>query len=446
MAWLFDILYALGLLLALPVLLIKSFRTGKYRTDWAARLGRYAAAPAAKTPRQKRLMLHCVSVGELLSVRQLVDRLLQEDPDLAIIITTTTDTGTARAQATYASAAYLGRVLTYRYPLDFSFAVRRFLNHARPDVIALVELETWPNFIRLATRRQIPVVVINGRLTARSLNRYKIIRPVVAGMMRRLAWLGVQTPTIAGRFAQLGAPRDKTQIIPTLKYDTADLSDRIPGTDELAKSCGILPEHQLLVGGSTGPGEEVFLIETYQILQKAYPHLRLAMAPRKPETVAPVLAALQAAGLRPILRTERPDQDRGSIEAWGAPLGPADVLVLNTMGELKKLYCLSFASFVGRSLVPLGGSDMIEAAALAKPCCFGPYTANFAEAVELLTTQSAATVVTSAAELTGVLKLWLANPAAAAAIGQRAREVIAAQRGSTAVYVAKLRSLLASRT
>ena len=445
MSILFDILYGFAFLAAIPVLAFKSWRTGKYRSGWAARFGRY---PSVAAPGQRRLMVHCVSVGELLSVRQLVDRLL-EDPALHIIITTTTDTGTARAKDIYAAPAYRDRVETCRYPLDFSFAVRGFLRRARPDVIALVELETWPNLIRIATRRGIPVIVINGRLTERALRRYRLVSPIVKGMMRRLTWLGIQTETIAGRFAQLGAPRDRITIVPTLKYDTADLSDTVKGSAELAKACGLLPEHRILVGGSTGPGEEVFLVETYQVLRRTYHDVRLAIAPRKPETLPQTLAAIKSAGLRVVLRTDRPDTPPdtpgASAADWGKALTVDDVLVLNTMGELKKLYSLSFASFVGRSLVPLGGSDMIEVAALAKPCCFGPFTANFAEAVELLASQSAATVIQSPAELVGVFDLWLSDPAAATAMGRRARAVIAAQRGSTATYVARIRAFLDSR-
>ena len=389
-------------------------------------------------------MLHCVSVGELLSVRQLVDQMLK-DPAVFMVITTTTDTGTARAKEIYGAATYAGRVATYRFPLDFSFAVKGFLREARPDVVALVELETWPNFIRIATGRGIPVVVINGRMTERALGRYKIVGPIVQGMMRRLAWLGIQTETIAARFEKLGAVRERMEIIPTLKYDTADLSDKIAGAEQLAEACGILPTHQVFVGGSTGPGEETFLLEAYWRLREEYPLLRLAMAPRKPETVAQVLAAIDAAGLKFVLRTERPDaRPEGSAE-WGRPLSTEEVLVLNTMGELKKLYSLGMGSFVGRSLVKLGGSDMIEVAALAKPCCFGPYTANFAEAVELLTSQKAATELRNAFELKEVLEVWLANPAAAEAMGRRAREVIAAQRGSTMRYVEKIEGMLGER-
>ncbi len=429
---LLDILYAIALLFALPFLLIKSARTGKYRSDWAARLG-HAPQLAGKADGARRLMLHCVSVGELLSVRLLVDRLLAADPLLQIILTTTTDTGTKRSREIYGEAAYRDRVIPLRYPLDFSFGIRRFLDSLHPDAIVLVELETWPNFINIAKSRDIPIAIINGRLTARSFNRYKLIGSVMRAMLSSIDWLGVQTQTIADRFVALGARKDRVIILPTLKYDVADLSTAIPGSDLLAAACGIRPEHRLFVGGSTGPGEEAALLTAYNIVRNSHPQLRLAIAPRKPETVDGVVTAVISAGLTPLLRTDYPD---GTITP--ANLFPDSVLILDTLGELKKLYALGVAAFVGRSLVALGGSDMIEVAAMAKPCCFGPHTHNFAEAVELLLGNNAAVMVPDADALTLLLAHWLDHPLDAAAMGVRAQETIKSQRGSTEIYVGKL--------
>lgn len=443
---LLDICYAVGLLFALPILFIKSRRTGKYRTDWGMRFGRYPANSEFRIQSSefKRLAIHCVSVGELLSVRQLVAKLLAADPRVQVTITTTTDTGTTRARELYPPAGepnHNPRVMTLRYPLDFSFAVESFYDHVKPDAVALVELETWPNFIRIAAQRRIPVVIVNGRLTQRSLQRYRLIRPVVAMMMRQLTWLGIQTETIAGRFRQLGASTDRIEVIPTLKYDVADLSDRLAGMEALAAACGIAAEHRLFVGGSTGPGEEDALLSTYQKLQPLFPALRLAIAPRKPETVPQVLQAIRRAGLTAVQRTTRPD----NISPPSPPLSPQEILVLDTLGELKKLYALGFGAFVGRSLVPLGGSDMIEVAAMGRPCCFGPHTHNFAEAVELLVGSGAAVEIHGAQDLARLVERWLAQPAEASTMGSKARQVIAAQRGSTDRYVKKLLEILATR-
>ena len=435
---LYDIAYACAAPVALPLLVRKSLRTGKYRSDLAGRFGAGYALP--ERPRDSRLlMLHCVSVGELNSVQTLIRRLLAADPNLHLAITTTTDTGTARAQSLFPPGSN-SRIHTARFPFDFSFAVESLLDRLRPDAIALVELETWPNFLSIASARRIPIALINGRISERSFPRYRFIRPLMKNMLRKIDWITAQTPAIAERFQVLGANPKTLSVLPTLKYDNAHVADHIPGQELLAAAMGLLPAHQLLVAGSTGPGEEDYLLDALQKLAPQFPNLRLSIAPRHPEVVPQVIAAIQARGLKPVLRTERPD---GATNSNNEPLSGEQVFVLNTMGELRKLYALAFAAFVGRSLIKKGGggSDMIEVTALAKPCCFGPYTQNFAEAVELLVSQDAAVETADGEALTRTLDAWLRDPSAAGALGRRAQELIRAQQGSTDQYVARLLEL-----
>ncbi len=436
MPWILDILYVIGLLLAAPLLLMKSRRTGKYRTDWAGRLGRISddvRKILLAAGGQKRVLIHCVSVGELLSTRKLVEELLQGDPTLLVLISTTTDTGMARALALY--PAHPGsRVAAVRYPLDFSFAVRRFLDTINPSLVALVELETWPNFLGLAHRRSIPVEIINGRMTARSFKRYRMIRPVMQRMLRQVSRVSVQTPEIAERFAHLGALAARMEVVPTMKYDSADFADEIPGAQAMANALGIQSDHRLFVAGSTGPGEEDMLLSVYQTLRKNWPDLRLAIAPRKPEVIGQVVAAIVQAGLEPVVRTQRPDDSENA----GSPIQSGQVIVLDTMGELKKLYSLAFAVFSGRSMVELGGSDMIEVAALAKPCCFGPSTFNFSDTVALLTAGAGGVRVQNAREMQNLLETWLEHPDQACAVGQRARACVESQRGSSRLYAHRI--------
>ena len=436
MPWILDILYVIGLLLAAPFLLIKSRRTGKYRTDWSGRLGRIpddVCTILQTAGGQHRVLIHCVSVGELLSARKLVEELLHGDQMLVVIISTTTDTGMARALALYPPHPG-SRVVAVRYPLDFSFAVRKFLNTLNPSFIALVELETWPNFLALAHRRSIPVEIINGRMTARSFKRYRMIRPVMQRMLRQVAHVGVQTPEIAERFANLGALAATIEVISSMKYDSADFADEIPGAQAMAAALGVQSDHRLFVAGSTGPGEEAILLSVYQSLRNNWPDLRLAIAPRKPEVIGQVIAAIVQAGLEPVLRTQRPD-DGGNARV---STQSGQVIVLDTMGELKKLYSLAFVVFSGRSMVDLGGSDMIEVAALAKPCCFGPSTFNFSDTVALLTAGGGGVRVQNAPEMQNLLENWLKHPDQAYAVGQRARACVESQRGSSRLYAHRI--------
>ena len=432
-----DIIYLAGLVLASPFLLYKSCRTGKYRRGWAGRFGHLEPSaieklkvPAGQAP-PKRILLHCVSVGELLSMRRLIDELLAADASVQVIVSTTTDTGLARALEIYGQSPDT-RVVPVRYPLDISLAVNRFLKTVKPRLIVLVELETWPNFIFAAHRGGIPVRIINGRLTERSFRRYRLVRPLVKAMFERVERFGVQTQAIARRFIALGAPADRVDIIPTVKYDSADFSDQIPGSQELAFALGIQGHHQVLVGGSTGPGEEIPLLDMYQVLSKNYPDLQLAIAPRKPEVVAAVHAAIEARGFKVVRRSQRPDGTSGPA------LAATDILLLDTMGELKKMYGLAMGIFSGRSLVKLGGSDMIEAAALARPVCFGPHTFNFTEAVDALLAAKAAVRVHDAESLVGAVRQWLQDPAQAREMGLRGRECLRQMRGSTHRYASDI--------
>ena len=285
MPWLLNIVYALGLLLASPFLFFKSLRTGKYRRDLSGRMGRVSPETLKLLAEQpagtRRLLIHCVSVGELFSITRLVDQLLELVPDLVIIISTITDTGTQRAKALYSSRTD-HRVLTVRYPLDFSFTVNRFFNAIKPDMIVLVELETWPNFLISAAKRRTPVWIINGRLTEKSYRRYYAIRPIMALMLRRVESLGLQTDAFARRFVALGAKAENIVVIPTLKYDTADFVDQIPGSEALHAALGLTSEHQLFVAGSIAPGEEERLLSAYHELQEQWPTLRMALVPRNP--------------------------------------------------------------------------------------------------------------------------------------------------------------------
>jgi 3-deoxy-D-manno-octulosonic-acid transferase len=337
-------------------------------------------------------------------------------------------------------------VYPVRYPFDFSFAVERLFDRVRPDAVALVELETWPNFLAVAEARRVPVAIINGRISEKSYPRYRWIRPIMAGMLRRVGWIGAQTETIAGRFRALGAEATRIEVIPTLKYDNAQVADTVAGQEALGAAMGLEGGMRLIVGGSTGPGEEEALLEMYGALKGRFEGLRLAIVPRHPEVVGQVAAAIGRRGWKAVLRTERPDGDEGKRETRNAKLETDEVFLLNTMGELRKMYALAFGVFVGRSLIKKGGggSDMIEVAALGKPCCFGPFTSNFAEAVELLTGAGVAKTVKCPTRLTKTVEKWLEKPEEAEAMGRKAQELIRKQQAARAtdVYVKKLLGLM----
>lgn len=433
----FDLIYFLGLLLVSPWLIWRSMRTGRYRTGWAGRLGRLSPdqhSMAASTGR--RILLHCVSVGELASVAELVQELLRLGDDIQVVISVTTDTGMARGLKLYPPGT--PRVVVVRYPLDFSFAVRRFLDSVRPTVVGLIELEMWPNFLTACHQRGIPVDLINGRMTNRSFRRYKRVRPIMRSMLRRLRHIGVQSDEIGRRLIDLGADVKNITVRPTMKYDTADFSTDIAGADVFAAALGISPEHWLLTAGSTGPGEEIPLLDAYVALRPRFGQLRLCIAPRKPEVYAQVMDAISQRGLKVVRRSECRDDARSH------PLAGEEVVMLDTFGELKKAYAISGGIFSGRSLVPLGGSDMIEAVALAKPVCFGPHTWNFSDVVAALRAVDGAIQIEGPEELTGAVERWLTDRNGATLMAQRGRRALLGMRGSSAQYARTLLGLVAT--
>ncbi len=367
---LMDCIYFLAALVAVPVLLYQRFVGGKRRGGWAERLGFLPPRPSDRPC----VWIHAVSLGEANATRGIVDALRKQLDGHDVVISATTDTGYARAKELYPD------LYVFRYPLDFSCAVRRALRTVRPSLIVLMELEVWPNLVDLADRRGIAVVVVNGRLTEKkSMRRFRkpVIRSMARRTFRRLAWVGAQNRTYAERFRELGVPADRVHVTGMLKWDTAQVTDRVPGTDALCEAVGgPSPERprRLWVCGQTGPGEEVVVLRAYERLRRDFADLQLAVIPRKPERFDEVAELLSKAGLPVLRRSRHPD---GSAP----PAVQPDIILGDTMGELRKFYCLADVVFVGRTLVPMGGSDVIEVAALARPILIGPHTDNFADSV-----------------------------------------------------------------
>ncbi len=395
MAILRDIAYGAAAVASSPVWGVSLLRTGKWRTDWAGRFGR---AEPAGAPAGRRVLIHAVSVGEANLIRGLVDELAGAGCE--VVIAATTNTGFARATALYAP-----RHRVVRYPLDFTGAVRRFLDAVRPDLAALVELEVWPTFIEECGRRDIPVAVVNGRLSPRSFKNYMRFRPLVRGSFERLRACGVQTEAYAQRFRALGAP--DVRVLGTMKWDTAVIADHVDGADQLAEEMGIDRARPLVVAGSTAPGEEKLLIDT--VPEEA----QLMIVPRKPEWFDAVAA--YAPGI--VRRTA------------GRPGAGSRLFLLDTIGELRKAYALADVAVVGRSFTgKLYGSDMTEPIALGKPTLIGPHTSDFDQQMEAFTAGDGIVVTDRPGD---AVRALLNDPARRQQLADNGRRVIAEQQGAT---------------
>lgn len=368
------------------------------------------------------LLVHAVSVGELNATRALVDSLRLSHPQWHILVTTTTSAGWERAGTIFGG---LPGMSVARFPLDFSWAVGRLLGRFNVRAAVLMELEVWPNFMRLCHRQSVPVAVLNGRITTESFRRYRYVLPVVRAMMGRLTLTCAQDEVYAERFRRLGARAVRTTG--TMKFDTAEVTDKVPGTDALAGELGIDPAAPLWVCGSTGPGEEGLILAVYRDLLPAFPTLALAIVPRKPERFDEVAALISGQNFGLVRRSGKP--------CTFGEAGQPTIVLGDTMGELRKFYSLATVVFVGRTLVDLGprqhGSDMIEPAALGKATIVGPFTSNFAEVMRAFLADSAMLEVTTPDQLRSTVASLLSHPATAADLGHRAQQVVIAGRGAT---------------
>ncbi|MFM7134492.1 MAG: 3-deoxy-D-manno-octulosonic acid transferase [Planctomycetota bacterium] len=408
-----DLVYLVGVLLTSPIWLVRMASTGKIRTDWPARLGRGAALARTARPR---ILIHAVSVGEVNAIRGLVDMLARDPLAPEVVVSVTTDTGIARARALFGE-----RHAVVRTPFDFSFAVRRWLDRTRPDLLVLVELELWPNTTRLAAARGIPVAVVNGRLSDRSIVRYRRVRPLLRGMFRRASVVLAQTPTYAERFAELGAR--EVLVSGNMKWDSIAIRETVPGADLLAAELGIPKGVPLVVAGSTEPGEEI-------LLRDALPDgVRMLIAPRKPEWWDGV-----AANLPGCVRRSRREKGGADTRFY----------LLDTIGELGMAYAFADVVVMGRSFGRLYGSDPIEPASLGRAVVIGPRVADFRDVVAAFREQGGIRQV-EAHELKATLAELFATPDARAEVARRGVETIRREQGGTARTAEVLLSMLPRR-
>lgn len=420
-----DLAYLLAAIAISPMVIYRMFRHGRYRAGWGNRFGNISR----KYPDRKCVWIHAVSVGEVNATTTIVRELEKKYPDYEIVISTTTDTGFARANALFGN-----ELSVFYFPMDFSITMSRAFGNIRPSAILLIELEVWPNLVRNARRSNIPVVVVNGRISERSFGKYKLIRPVMRRVFEDVTLVLAQSDEYAERFRQLGAPAQKVIVTGSLKYDTAHVADKVDGADELAEKLG-LKDERLWVAGATGDDEEQIILDVYRRLteQKQFADLRLAVVPRKPERFDEVANLIKEKGFDFIRYSEVKDTDRKLN---------ISVILGDTMGDLRKFYSLATVIFVGRSLVPMGGSDMMEAAALGKCTIFGPHAFNFKQAVDDLMVGNGAILVKDKDELFDAMTRCLTDHDYAAQIARKGREIIKNNQGATARTIARVAKLI----
>jgi len=404
-------------------LLLKGFQSPGYKHRWSERLGHAPFRSERGT-----IWVHAVSVGEVQAAVPLIEQLRARHPDREILVTTTTPTGSQQLRD------QLGDSVLHCYaPYDFPFAVSRFLHAARPAVAVIMETEIWPNIFRECSRRDIPLFLANARISPSSFRRYQLIRGFLTELLRDVTVLA-QSQADADRFLALGAQAKQTTVCGNMKFDIQlprelvdrgnQLGDRLSGG-----------KHLVWIGASTHQGEEEHLLRAHRVLTQHCPGAVLLLVPRHPERFEHIAGLCRRHGFSLHRRSQGlfPEQ-------------PCSVYLGDSMGELPLYYAASDIAFVGGSLVPTGGHNLLEPAALNRPILTGPHVFNFTQIRDLLLERQGLLQLSDPEQLDESLCRLALDPALRTEMGNRAREVVQENQGATQTILAQLETTLPSRS
>lgn len=422
MRFLYNIFFVIFAVFYLPYFLLK----GKYHKDLRQRFGIFDRDAFTDISSSAPLWVHAVSVGEMKTAEGLMKRIRSRYPSKRFVISNVTQTGHGIA----ASSAGESDMVIY-FPVDLSFVVRRLVRLIKPSLFIAIETEIWPNLITELNAKSVPVVLVNGRISGRSFRNYKLIKRMIRPVLDKISLFCMRTEADALRIKELGAFPEKVHVTGNMKFDGV-LSKSEGGPDVWPpirnKKAWLGGSSKLMIAGSTHRGEDASILRSFKELKKEHPDLSLLIAPRHIERSDEVSALTKEAGLDVIKMSEvekRCTQDTASACSGNS------VFLLDSIGHLSSLYELATVVFMGGSLVPHGGQNFIEAAAYAKPVITGPFVHNFKSACELFVSNDAIEIVRSGDELLSSLRGLLSDDGKRKAMGQRAREVVLANIGST---------------
>jgi 3-deoxy-D-manno-octulosonic-acid transferase len=435
--FLYSLLLGMGLLLSLPYWLFQMLRHGKYRSGLRQRLGGVLHwLNALRLANPPLIWIHAVSVGEVLAVRGLLEGIHHRFPQYRIVVSTTTDTGQTLARKLFGSEN------VFYFPMDFAFAIRPYLQTLRPQLVVLAETEFWPNFLRLVHESGASLAVVNARISDRSWPKYQRFRRALQKMLAQVDLFLAQTEEDRARLQFLGAASERTRVTGNLKFDMT-LPAAPPIVESLRQSFIASCAGPVLVCGSTVEGEEPLLLKAFENVLAAHPRAVMLLAPRHPERFDDVGRLLTETGIGFQRRSACTLQHRPGEDGTGAGTESlaGSVLLIDTIGELASLYGLADVAFVGGSLVPRGGHNILEPALHGAAIVVGEHTENFRDIVGLFQSRDAVRVV-GQAELPLTLLELLANRDERAALGRRAAETMRSQTGATYRTLEALEKLL----
>lgn len=408
------VIYTAAFTLLVPALLVRLFVRGMRDPDsrkrWRERFGH--GLPDFGS-RGRPVWIHAVSVGEAIAAGPIIGYLLEKRPDIPLLVTTTTATGAATVRQRFGSS------VEHRYfPYDLPWVVRRYLRRINPRQLILMETELWPHLLRSCAANNIPVIIANARLSARSAARYARFPGVMTPLLGAIDCIAVQGSEDGDRFIALGAQRDAVVVTGSLKFDIELPPSVVESGEAIRRFLGV--NRAVLMAGSTREGEEPLLLEAYSRLLETRPDLLLLIAPRHPERFDVVAELCQRAGFRMV---------RHSSAAACTPA--VQVYLIDSMGELPAFYAAADVAFVGGSLVPRGGHNVLEPAALGIPVVVGMHTYNFSEIVRMLKSAGALVQVDDVDGLVRAVKRWIADGEVRDEAGAAGRRIVLDNRGAT---------------
>lgn len=412
------LVYSLLLVAALaagsPWFLYQALRHRKYVGGFRQRLGYLPLS--FNLDREASIWVHAVSVGEVLAVRPLVASLKERYPHLRLFLSTTTLAGQQLARRSLHDADGV-----FYFPFDLAFIVRRVLDVVQPRLFVMVEGEIWPHVLRECRRRGVKTVVVNGRVSARSFPRYRLVRPLFERVLAHVDRFCMQSEESSRRIVALGADPARVTVTGSLKFDAAALpADATRGRDRVLRFFRVPRERIVVVAGSVMRGEDVPVLKAFRRAKAVSPHALLVLAPRHVERFEEAVHLARGEGFAVAKRSDL------AIDADPR----ADVVILDTIGELAQVYQLATVAFVGGSLVETGGHNILEPAVFGRPIVFGPHMSNFAEITHEFLAQGAAVQVQSGRELEDTLVELLTDPVRRARLGAAARALVDANRGA----------------
>jgi len=411
-----------------PYLLYQAIRYQKYVGSVSQRLGYLPVS--FNLDAEPSIWIHAVSVGEVLTARALVPDLRARYPRLRLFVSTTTIAGQQLAKRNVP-----GVDAVFYFPFDWAFIVRRTLRLVRPKLFVMMETEIWPNLLRECRRAGVRTILINGRISSRSYPRYRLIRPLFRRVLAHIDRFCVQGEESKRRLIDLGAEPTRVVVTGSLKFDSLDapgVSSRTRPRDRVLRFFRMTPSRVVIVAGSTMRDEERAMFRAFRRIKAVAADTLLIVAPRHPERFGDAMNLAQQAALVAMRRTELPIDDEPR----------ADVVILDTIGELAQVYQIATVVFVGGSLVDVGGHNILEPAVFGKPIVFGPHMQNFAEIAQTFLANDAAVQVQSERELEDALVSLLTDPVRRARLGAAARALVESNRGARDRSLAAIAELL----